>query len=187
MGWNKEGLTGCGKRPDLCSFSDKDKAANSAFCSFCLLCSPSGCPQELSEQGAGWGRGGGVQCLRSPLCFPAGRHQERRAEHGGAHRGSGRAEPPLRHDEAGGLLLRAVPEGSAPVSRGCGHHPATIHLLCPPGCREGKHKSFLSLPTGGVLEESSLAAGLEASLGTHNKSYSNFKTSPSLLWLLIFS
>lgn len=128
-----------------------------------------------------------MQCLRSPLAFPAGRHQECGAEHGGAHRGSGCAEPPLRHDAAGGLLLRAVPEGSAPVSRGCGDHLATIHLLRPPGCGEGKQKSFLSLPMGGVLGESLLAAGLEASVVTHNKSYSNFKTSPSASVVNFFS
>lgn len=38
-------------------------------------------------------------------------------------------------------------------------------------------KSFLSLPVGGILEKSSIAAGLEASVGMYNESYSNFKTS----------
>lgn len=131
------------KPTDLCSFSDKGKEANSAFCSFWLLCSPSDRPQDYSEQEAGWSKGDGMKCITSPLAFPAGRHQERGAEHGGTHRGSGRAEPPLCHDAAGGLLLRAVPEGSPPVSRGCGDHLATIHLLCPPGCCAGKQKSFL--------------------------------------------
>lgn len=38
------------------------------------LCSSSEHPQEHSEQEAGWSKGDGVQCLSSPLAFPAGRH-----------------------------------------------------------------------------------------------------------------
>lgn len=47
-------------------------------------------------------------------------------------------------------------------------------------------KVFFSLPMGGALEKSLVAAGLEASVVMHNKSYSNFKTSLSALVVNFF-
>lgn len=47
-------------------------------------------------------------------------------------------------------------------------------------------KVFFSLPTGGALEKSLVAAGLEASVVMHNKPYSNFKTSLSALVVNFF-
>lgn len=53
--------------PDLCSFSDGGEELSLASSSLWPLCSPSGRPQERSEQEAGWGRGAGLQCLRMPV------------------------------------------------------------------------------------------------------------------------
>lgn len=66
------------------------------------------------------------------------RHAERRAQHGGAHGGRGRAEPPLRAHAAAGLLVRALPARPAPVGGRRGRHPAAGPGGRAPGRRAGE-------------------------------------------------
>lgn len=64
------------------------------------------------------------------------RYQECHPEHGGPYCGGRGAKSSLCNHAAGGLLLWQVPESPAPVSGGCGHHPAKEHV-----CYAARHSA----------------------------------------------
>lgn len=72
------------------------------------------------------------------IVSPPLRYQECHPEHGGSYCGSRGTKSSLCYHATGRVLLWGVPEGSAPVGRSCGHHPAQEHVCYAPGHSTGE-------------------------------------------------